>query len=301
MAAPAYVASDSRTPISEAEGSFEPTQLPEECTFGYWNDRRDLPKRRPMDGAPIISSPLQVCESNLATCVNPWEVECRPNPVIFAHLSDSVEGTSRQNYDANLAALSNSGDAIDTVCPNTNSFVCLPDSHAPPTTDDPGSTLMGLRSIDAESSDDTVPTLESSISEVSADDISSVTTSEESSLFKGQERCFDILEMVELINFTAIIPAAQPSSILDNDIAIVSSMSSHTWTDSRASNSPSQPSPLSSPPSMSVTAKALLSPLASTERSTNTAFPCPLCHLCFRTPGLRRYVILMHKQSSWSC
>ena len=254
-----------------------------------------------MDGMPTIPSPLRRCESNLAAYVNPWEVECRPNPVIFAHLSNSVEDTWKQNtsrgtnYDTNLAASSNCGDAIDTLCPDTSSFESLPDLHTPPTTVNPGGTLIGRRSIDAESSDDTVPTLESSTSEISADDIIPVTTSEESSPFKSKEWCLEKLGTVELINFAATVPANEPSSSIDDDVTVALSLSSHAWTNSGAIRSPSPATPLSSLTSVSTTAETSLNPSKSTEISTDMAFPCPLCHLSFRTSGLRRYVDLMHK------
>ncbi|KAH6865594.1 hypothetical protein BKA58DRAFT_224489 [Alternaria rosae] len=286
-------------PPESTSAELHPPQSDGEDTVDYFAFSRPRRSRaivtKNTEGEVTEQSTFRRCDLDKHVCVNPWDVEHQPNPVIFSHLSSSVKTTPKQNVDHGTACAPNSkmlSTSEDCIGMSRSNAIRLHDPPAPcatPTTLDPGGTLLTLHPIMTESSDDTVHSLGSSTSELSVESISPVTaTSGEFSPFKGKERCLDKLGTVEFINFAAIIPATQPSSSLDNDIAIASSLSSHTWTDSGAINLPSQASPLSSPPSVSTPAKALVSPSVSTEMSTDTAFPCPLCHLSFRTPGLRR-------------
>ena len=251
-----------------------------------------------VEGEGTEQSTFQRCDLDNAVCVNPWDVEHQPNPVIFSHLSSSVKVTPAQNIDdstvcaSSLEILSTPGDCIGMSASHVISLDDPPAPCAIPTTLDPGGTLLTLHPNMTGTSDDTICSLGSSISELSVESISPVTaTSGEFSLFKGKERCLDKLGTVELINFAAIIPVNQSSEDFDNDIRVTLSFDSHVWMDRGAMDPASQALPLSLLPSVSTPAKALVSPSIPTEISTDTTFPCPLCHLSFRTPGLRRYVV----------
>jgi len=250
------------------------------------------------EGEGTELSTFRRCDLDNAVCVNPWDVEHQPNPVIFSQLSSSVKVTTAQNIDDSTACTSSSemlstpGDCIGVSASHVISLDDPPAPCATPTTLDPGGSLLTLHPNMTESSDDTIHSLGSSTSELSVESISPVTaTSEEFSLFKGKERCLDKLGTVELINFAAIIPVNQSSKDFDNDITATLSFDSHVWTDRGAMDLASQALPLSLLPSVSTPAKALVSPSISTEISTDATFPCPLCYLSFRTPGLRKYVV----------
>ena len=225
-------------------------------------------------------------------------MEHQPNPVIFSHLSSSVKATPAQNIDDSTACasisemLSTPGDCIGMSASHVISLNDPPAQCATPTTLDPGGTLLTLHPNMTGSSDDTILSLSSSTSELSFESIAPViATSGEFSLFKGKERCLDKLGTVELINFAAITPVNQSSKDFDNDITVTLSFDSHVWTDRGAMDLASQALPLSLLPNVSSPAKYLVSPSTSTGISTDATFPCPLCHLSFRTPGLRRYVV----------
>jgi hypothetical protein len=230
--------------------------------------------------------------SYIPVCVNPWDVEHQPNPVIFSHLSSLGEAIPKRNVDDMTAfapdsrALTSSRDAIGMLNPNPNGFEKLLALHAHSTILDLRP-LTTLQAIDIETSDDVLPTLQSSISESSADDISPVTMSEGTLPFEGKQRYLENCGTVELINFAATTSYSTNS---ENSTAV--SSKTQTWTNSGAVASPSQASSLSSPPNVSTPAVILASP-ASTEASSDPTYPCPSCHLSFRTPGLRRYVVLL--------
>jgi hypothetical protein len=244
------------------------------------------------DGEAMETKTTQKSGSDAAVCVNPWDVEHQPNPVIFSHLSSSVGAIPKQNIEDDTAfgpsfsALASSREVIEMLNPNPNTFETLPALHIPSTTLDLGP-LATLQAIDIESSDDGLPTLQSSISESSEDDISPVTMSEGTVLFEDKQRCLGHFGTVELINFAA---TTSSSSSCENSSAV--SSQTRTWTNSDAIASPSQASSLSSPPNVSTPA-VILASSASVEASSGPTYPCPSCHLSFRTPGLRRYVVLL--------
>jgi len=239
----------------------------------------------------------ETCESDLTVGVNPWDVEHQPNPVIFSHFSTSDMAIPEQNTDDSIAfapsseAVPSSGEVVGMSHPYLNSVENLPALHASSATPDL-ETLMTRQSINVESSVDTIPTLKSSTSDFPVNDISPVTTSEDNSPSKGKGPHLDTVETIETMNFAAIEPANQSSNSFEAGTTVASSLNSHTRKGGSAVGFPSQASPLSSPPpSVSMPAKTLVSFSATTEASTDTAFPCPMCQLSFRTAGLRRYVV----------
>jgi hypothetical protein len=297
--APACVASDSRTPFPQAGGVLEHPRLPNDSTIGYQSGECAASKNGPADDAPTRYSSLQKCKNDLAVYVDPWDVEYQPNPVIFAHLLSSVEATPEGNlekimsYNTNPVTSASFGDIIRSIGPYLSIMRMIPSLYAPGAIVDPEGTSMTLQPIDTESSDDIVPILKS---ELPADDTSLVTTTSNGPPpFKRKERCLDRIGTVELINFAATIPSDRLPNIYDDDISLVSSTRSYAWTHNNAVTSPSQASSLSSPPSESTLAKVLISSSVSTEANTDSERRCPICHLGFRTPGLRRYVILTHR------
>jgi hypothetical protein len=234
--------------------------------------------------------------SRIPVCVNPWDVEHQPNPVIFAHLSSLGEAIPKRDVDGITVfapkprAIASSREVTGMLNPTLNSFEKLPALYAHTTILDLGP-LTTLQAIDIETSDDMLPTLQSSTSESSADDISPVTVSEGTLLFEGKQRCLGHFGTVELINFAATTLSS--SSNYENSTAVSSQARTRTNSDAIASSS--QASSLSSPPNVSTPAVVLASP-ASTEASSDPAYPCPACRLSFRTPGLRRCVVL----TSWT-
>jgi len=263
------------------------------------NDRARRSRSTPTgntDGEFTEASTNRRCELGDAVCVNPWDVEHQPNPVIFSHLSCSVKATLEQTIEdstafaPSLKALPSSREVIGLLHPNLDSVEKISNLHAPFTTLD-FDTLMTRQASDIESSDDTVPTLESSISEFPADNISPVTTSEGTPDSKGKERCVDHVGPVELINFAAAIPS---SSNYDNNL----SSGPPPCADNGIIASASRASSLSSPPKASSPANVSVSPSVLTKANGDSTYPCANCHLDFQTPGLRRYVILTRTETS---
>jgi len=291
-------------PISELGSAYAPAELycpppddrdtPDCFTLGRRKRTRAVAKRA-ANRKITETTTSQRKGSDTAVCVNPWDVEYQPNPVIFSHLASSVKAQPERNMEGSTIAAPSltrsltSGNHIATFPPNLNSFEDRPTLHVPFTTIGLG-TLMKRQSIDAESSDDTIPTMESSISEFLEDDISPITASEGTSLFKGKGRCLDDLGTVEIINVAATMSSS--SSNCDNTLPIVLSSDSYACTPSGVIAPSSRASTVSSPLNASSPANFLLSPSTSTETSSDSSYPCPVCHLSFRTSGLRRCAIL---------
>ena len=234
--------------------------------------------------------------------VDPWEVEYQPNPVIFPHLPASVGNMRYQDEEEDALFTTNLTspprlESMIEVCSTSSDHSESPLSMcAPSTIPESEGTPSPIRRINTEFSEISVPILESSTSDLPVDDTSPVTAATEvPPHYESKSPCLDRHGTVEIINFAAAISSDRSPGDSDTSITVLSSPRSLTIANSNKTTSSSQTTSRTSPASNLSASKATILSSKSIEADTNLVYPCPSCHLRFRTPGLRRYVALNHE------
>ncbi|RYN60997.1 hypothetical protein AA0114_g999 [Alternaria tenuissima] len=237
--------------------------------------------------------------------VDPWKVEYQPNPVIFPHLSASVDNMQYQDKEedtlltTSLTSPPRLGSMIKVCGASFDSFESPSPMRAPSTIPELEVTPSQIQRINTEFSEISVPTLKSSTSDLSVDDASPVTTtSEVPPRYESQSPYLSELGTVEVINFAATISSKWSPDDSDTSFTVLSSPRSLTIANSNAMTLSSQASSRTSPVSNLSALKTTTSSSKLTEVDTDPVYPCSICHLKFRTPGLRRYVAFNHKRDS---
>ncbi|CAI9637092.1 unnamed protein product [Alternaria burnsii] len=227
--------------------------------------------------------------------VDPWEVGYQPNPVIFSHLPAPVGDMQYQVEEKDAlftTSLTNPPrlDSMIEVCSASfDRFESPLSKCAPSTIPESEGTPSPLRRINTEFSETSVPISESSTLDLSGDDTSLVTVaSEVPPHYKTKSPCLNGLGTVEIINFAAAISSDRSPGDSDTSMTVLSSPRSLTIANSNKTTLSSQTSSRTSPASNLSASKATILSSRSIEAETDPVYPCSICHLKFRTPGLRR-------------
>ena len=226
----------------------------------------------PTQAVPGIT-PLEI---DSITTVNPWKVEYQPNPVMFPHLSAPIGNIHYEDeeegvvFSTNQTSLRRPESIIEVCSTRSNSFGTPSAIYA--AANGPGSrgTSPPLQAINIRSSGDSVPPLKSSRSDLPMDNILPVMTSEVPTTYESKSPCQ----------------------------SVVSSPRSFTEASSSTRTLSLQASSRTSPTGNPSVSKVTIFPSKSIEADTDPVYPCSICHLKFRTPGLRRYVAFNHKRYS---
>lgn len=234
--------------------------------------------------------------------VDPWEVEYQPNPVIFPHLPASVGNTQYQDEEedalltTSLTSPPRLGSMIEVCSASSDHSENPLLMCAPSTIPESEGTPSSIRRINTEFSEISVPISESSTSDLPVDDTSPVTAaSEVPPHYESKSPCLDGHGTVEIINFAAAISSGRSPGGSETITTVLSSPRSLTIANSNKRTLSSQTTSRTSPASNLSASKATMLSSKSIEADTNLVYPCPSCHLRFRTPGLRRYVALNHE------
>ncbi|OWY43089.1 hypothetical protein AALT_g605 [Alternaria alternata] len=254
----------------------------------------------PTQAVPGIT-PLEI---DSITTVNPWKVEYQPNPVMFPHLSAPIGNIHYEDeeegvvFSTNQTSLRRPESIIEVCGTRSNSFGTPSAIYA--AANGPGSrgTSPPLQAINIRSSGDSVPPLKSSRSDLPMDNILPVMTSEVPTTYESKSPCQSGLGTVEIINTTPIKSSELYPGNSDTGVTVVSSPRSFTEASSSTRTLSLQASSRTSPTGNPSVSKVTIFPSKSIEADTDPVYPCSICHLKFRTPGLRRYVAFNHKRYS---
>jgi hypothetical protein len=251
----------------------------------------------------LAETPQEQVEST--TIVNPWSLEFQPNPVMFPHLSHVLGYALKRNIrncppPALLTSdLTSLEDSIELHGPHMNDLQTTATMEAPSATFDPRGDSLALQLRDPESPSSAIHALGSDTSDLLVDNVLSVTaTSAVLPSHKGKGRHVDEPGAPMFINRATPLPTGQPSRDTCYNVSVIWSRSSCERVDGGVIALDSHVCSQSSSPLAAGTAQTSNSLSASTETSTSSLYSCPVCHLKFRTPGLRRYVAFKHKRYS---
>jgi hypothetical protein len=255
--------------------------------------RRGAPRERSVEGSEVGDHPQG--HDNSSNGISPWDVEYRPNPVIFAHLSThqdvlSTESTATYGPGMDMDVTAGSEPSKEyRIHYSDDDHNGLPSMTV--NVVNTGISTLNLRPDGSAHSDDTLHTWRSNTDNIGEDVSPTTATSQNSFTDKGKSPCVSGVGTVELINLVAgVHPKALVGTPRDiHPLALATSPWSATGCSTESYNTKSSSDlPL---PVESVRTVDSTPPSVPDVVDKDLPYPCPSCGLRFPTPGLKRYIL----------